>query len=538
MPPYPKKPIGKIALAAAVGIIAIVTILLVVQPFSSNQTQTTAPLVENTPPKKDDNLIEGSVVSENKSKKDSSNSSSYYTSSSDNVSVPDTYNDSSVSSDTNSTEDIAVTNTEVVVEDESPPPAPEIISGPKGNTQKTSASFQIKGESGSSFRCSLNRQNFNDARSCSGPKKYKNLSAGRQYVFRVWQVDKFGQRSYNPAVRKFYVKTRPLPPPRLISYPARWTNESQYLFEFSGKVGVQFSCSLNDSYFKNSLPCSSPAAYADLADGRYVFRVWQYKAGAVSKSPRKYVFNVDRTAPASPTITSGPEGSVVGADQAFTFEGEPGARFSCALSGASPDTCSSPKAYTGLSGAYTFSVWQTDRAGNSSLSPSERSFSVSPAPTSISAKSAQISTRGYQAETLSSGSVIAQQTEEDSNVTLDVLAAIELATPADDSDKVAPSGSSNINKGFSTSANLRSNLDWSVQTTLSNNELQGGTTGSRGLIAALDLSGSSDQGDRNASNAAQTYQANYNQDVSWGDEAGTYTVIATHTATQSLTDDN
>jgi len=142
----------------------------------------------------------------------------------------------------------------------------------------------------------------------------------------------------------------------------------------------------------------------------------------------------------------------------------------------------------------------------------------------------------YAADT--AAPVSAQTVDENSNVTLDVLAALELAVPADDSDKIAPSGGSDVNKAFSTSADLRSNLDWSVATTLSSNELQGGTTGSRGLLSALDLGASADAGNRNLNNSVQTYSTAYDQDVSWGDEAGTYTVVATHTATQSLTDDN
>lgn len=130
-----------------------------------------------------------------------------------------------------------------------------------------------------------------------------------------------------------------------------------------------------------------------------------------------------------------------------------------------------------------------------------------------------------------------QQVDENSNVTLDVLAAIELAVPGDDSDKIAPvaGGASDANIGFTTSADLRSNLSWAVETSLDSNAMEGGSTGDdRGLLSNVDLSASDASGSRNFDNDAQTYETAYDQDVSWGDEAGEYTVVATHTASQTL----
>ena len=43
-----------------------------------------------------------------------------------------------------------------------------------------------------------------------------------------------------------------------------------------------------------------------------------------------------------------------------------------------------------------------------------------------------------------------------------------------------------------------------------------------------------DLGDRNPDNNIQPVSADYTQDVSWGDEAGSYTQTITHTATQTL----
>ena len=72
----------------------------------------------------------------------------------------------------------------------------------------------------------------------------------------------------------------------------------------------------------------------------------------------------DRTAPAAPTITSGPTGITSGA-ATFTFTGETGARFECQLDAGSWATCTSPISYAALAtGAHTFAVRAVDAAGN------------------------------------------------------------------------------------------------------------------------------------------------------------------------------
>jgi hypothetical protein len=222
----------------------------------------------------------------------------------------------------------------------------------------------------------------------------------------------------------------------------------------------------------------------------------------------------------------------------FAFSGEPGASFRCTINKTasySRDVCVSPWSPSNVlgTGQYTFRVWQIDQAGNKSI-PAALDFAIVPPPVlGVARTSAQRGVQAFEADV--SGTVVdPQTTSEDSNVTLDVLAAIELAVPSDDSEAIAPQSSSDQTVFFQTGAELRSNLAWSVGTTLSTAALQGGSTGSRSLISDLDLSSSADSGSRNANNTAQDYQADYQQDVSWGDEAGTYEVTATHTATQTL----
>jgi hypothetical protein len=78
------------------------------------------------------------------------------------------------------------------------------------------------------------------------------------------------------------------------------------------------------------------------------------------------------------TITSA---STRGTSAAFAFSAsEPDAVLSCALDGAAPEPCTSPRSYTGLAtGPHVFAVRATDAAGNTSA-PAEHSWTISPPP--------------------------------------------------------------------------------------------------------------------------------------------------------------
>ncbi len=78
-------------------------------------------------------------------------------------------------------------------------------------------------------------------------------------------------------------------------------------------------------------------------------------------------FDVDVTAPATPTIDSHPPDPSASTSASFTFSGESGASFLCQLDGGGFSACTSPKNYSGLSqGAHSFQVKARDAAGNDS----------------------------------------------------------------------------------------------------------------------------------------------------------------------------
>jgi uncharacterized delta-60 repeat protein len=91
----------------------------------------------------------------------------------------------------------------------------------------------------------------------------------------------------------------------------------------------------------------------------------------------RYHAFTDNTPP-NTTITGGPSGAINSTSASFTFvSSELGSKFQCSLDGASFSSCSSPKSYSNLNdGSHLFRVRAIDAAGNTDLSPAQRSFIV------------------------------------------------------------------------------------------------------------------------------------------------------------------
>ena len=86
------------------------------------------------------------------------------------------------------------------------------------------------------------------------------------------------------------------------------------------------------------------------------------------------------TTPPDTTITDGPEGKVKSKSATFAFSGSDAravASFQCKLDDQSFETCTSPKAYSGMKkGSHTFSVRAVDAAGNVDPTPASRTWTV------------------------------------------------------------------------------------------------------------------------------------------------------------------
>jgi hypothetical protein len=86
------------------------------------------------------------------------------------------------------------------------------------------------------------------------------------------------------------------------------------------------------------------------------------------------------TTPPDTTIVAGPSGTTTSTSASFTFSSsEAGSTFECRLDGGSFSSCTSPKAYSGLStGEHTFEVRAIDAAGNIDVTPASRTWTITP----------------------------------------------------------------------------------------------------------------------------------------------------------------
>ena len=260
------------------------------------------------------------------------------------------------------------------------PEPPSITAGPSGFVASTSASLAFTGETvgaGVTFECQIDSGSWG---SCTSPRSYTSLSQG-SHTFEVRQTDQAGNVS-TAASRNWTVDTVAPSAPSITSGPSGFVSSASASFSFTGEASASFECRIDAGSWES---CSSPKSYSGLAEGSHTFEVRQTDQAGNTSTATSQSWTVDTVAPDAPTITSGPSGTVDLEEATFEFSGEPSATFECQIDSGSWESCSSPKAYSGLSeGAHTFEVRQTDQAGNVS-SPASRTWTVdlTPSPPSI-----------------------------------------------------------------------------------------------------------------------------------------------------------
>jgi hypothetical protein len=244
------------------------------------------------------------------------------------------------------------------------PPDTTITSGPTGVIGQSSATFAFtSSKAGSSFRCQLDAGALV---SCTSPVTYNALAEGSHSIS-VVATDSLGNVDPTPAVRTWTVDTTP-PDTTITAHPGNPSSQNSPSFSFtSTEPGSTFECQLDAGAW---LSCTSPKSYAGLSESGHTFAVRATDgAGNTDPSAATYTWTIDLTAPASPSIDSGPSGRVAATTASFSFsDADPTATaFRCSLDGAAAVSCSSPTAYSGLSSAsHTLAVSAVDAAGNAS----------------------------------------------------------------------------------------------------------------------------------------------------------------------------
>ena len=251
-------------------------------------------------------------------------------------------------------------------------PDTAITSGPSGTSQQSrTASWAFSGDAGATFECKLDSGTW---QACTSPKSVPDMTDGT-HTFQVRAVNDAGEDP-TPATRTVTVDNA-APDTNITGGPSGTIRTRTASLTFTGtETGGTFECKLDNAATWEA--CSSPKDLTALADGSHTFQVRaKDAAGNVDGSPASRTFSVDATEPET-TINSGPaNGSTSNNSPSFAFSSEAGATFECQLDGSTWATCTSPRAYTGLSGGqHTFSVRAKDTNGNQDSTPASRTFTV------------------------------------------------------------------------------------------------------------------------------------------------------------------
>jgi hypothetical protein len=173
---------------------------------------------------------------------------------------------------------------------DSTPPDTTITGGPPAATSAGSASFTFSStENSSTFVCSIDGGAF---AACSPPKLYTGLTDGT-HTFAVRATDAVGNDDPSPATRSWMVDTTP-PKAKITSSPLGAVASKHATFTFTATEAATFACSLDGA---TPTPCSSPASYDGLADGKHTFGVQATDAVGNHGLPAGETWTIDTTAP-------------------------------------------------------------------------------------------------------------------------------------------------------------------------------------------------------------------------------------------------
>src|SRR4051795_6786157 len=270
------------------------------------------------------------------------------------------------------------------------PPDTTITSGPTGTTSDNSPTFAFTAtEANSVFECRVDSGAWAD---CTSPWTTAALSDGAHSVS-VRATDVAGNTDGSPATRSFTVATAPppdttAPDTTITSGPTGTTSDNSPTFAFTAtEANSVFECRVDAGAWAD---CTSPWTTAPLSDGAHSVSVRATDvAGNTDASPATRAFTVDTSTPPpadttapDTTITSGQTGTTSATTASFAFtSSEAGSTFQCKLDGGAWATCTSPKAYSGLTtGSHTFSVRATHAPGNPDSTPATQTWTIQSAP--------------------------------------------------------------------------------------------------------------------------------------------------------------
>jgi predicted phage tail protein len=263
--------------------------------------------------------------------------------------------------------------------DRVPPGAPAIGTRPAEDSSDATPSWGWSADADAvTFRCRIERGAtvVTDWAACTDPHGY-DLSAEPDgaYTFRVRASDLAGNEG--AGATDAYTLDRSAPAaPALTGGPTGRSADDTPTYTWTGEAGSTSECRVERgaTVVDDWGTCSSPHT-PDLgpeADGTYTFRVRSIDAAGNTGADASRDYDLDRTAPVAPVVSSGPAADSTDDSPTYAFTAEAGAALECRIErGASVvddwRACTSPKTYDVSAepdGTYTFRVRATDVAGN------------------------------------------------------------------------------------------------------------------------------------------------------------------------------
>ena len=245
------------------------------------------------------------------------------------------------------------------------PPVITVSAQPSLVTNQTSASFSFIVSDAlsdvASIECSLDNAAFTP---CTSPASASGLTAGSRN-YRIRATDRAGNVS-QPYTYTWSVDLT-APTVMITQMPTAVTALTNASFVFSGVGIITYECQLDTAAFS---ACTSPQAYNNLSMGAHTFRVRGTNAAGNVSAPAQFAWNIDNSAPTTPTIAANV--SAVTRLQAASFnftsvDANGILRYECSLDNVSFATCSNPHALTNVAaGAHTLRVRAVDNSNNTS----------------------------------------------------------------------------------------------------------------------------------------------------------------------------
>ncbi|HTJ47802.1 MAG TPA: Ig-like domain-containing protein [Kofleriaceae bacterium] len=241
-------------------------------------------------------------------------------------------------------------------------PTVTITGGPTGPTNDNTPSFPFTtAGSPTTIECKVDAGAY---AACTSPFTTATLPDGAHSVT-VRVTDAAGNQGTDS--QAFTVDTMG-PTTTINSGPGNLTDQTTATFTFSANESpVTFQCAIDGGAFA---ACTSGKSYGGLGDGMHTLLVRATDQAGNTGANAMYVWNVDTSAatvvidPPTPTDPT----NATGATFMFHSPTDANATYECQIDGGGFATCTSGKAYAGLTGgagtSHTFQVRATDSAGN------------------------------------------------------------------------------------------------------------------------------------------------------------------------------